>query len=96
MKRERRLDLRQMVTALVVVVAIVWLVKIASQPLPPRLGGDNPQAFYLWATGATFSYSFTYDPRKTDRWRFGMDGGAGIQDTNKKNSECGTRNAEQK
>jgi hypothetical protein len=82
MKRERSLQFGRIVTALGTVMAVVWLVKIASQPLPPCIGGDNPQAFQLWAKGSTFSYTFTYDPRKTDRWRFGTDGGAGLQDTN--------------
>jgi hypothetical protein len=94
MKRECNLQPGRIITALVAVIAVAWLVKIASRPLPPRLGGDNPQAFYLQATGSEFSYTFTYDPRKTDRWRFGTDGGAGIQTTNNHNPEIGARDAE--
>lgn len=31
---------------------------------------NNPQKFYLWATGREFSYCFTYDPHEADAWMF--------------------------
>jgi hypothetical protein len=70
--------------ALAVVIAAVWLAKLAtcSMDALPRHEGDNPQQFHLWTTGSTFSYSFTYDPRKTDHWRFRTDGGMKILTAN--------------
>ncbi len=33
-------------------------------------GRHNPQDFYAWASNASFSYSFRYDPRAADEWLF--------------------------
>jgi hypothetical protein len=31
---------------------------------------NNPDGFYLCATGRVFSYNFTYDPHAADDWMF--------------------------
>jgi hypothetical protein len=31
---------------------------------------NNPDKFYLYATGKVFSYGFTYDPHEADAWLF--------------------------
>jgi hypothetical protein len=64
--------------------AVLFLARIStcSMDALPRHEGDNPQGFHLWATGSSFSYTFTYDPRKTDHWRFRTDGGTEILTTN--------------
>ena len=31
---------------------------------------SNPQDFFIWATNASISYSFRYDPRAADEWLF--------------------------
>jgi hypothetical protein len=31
---------------------------------------NNPDAFYLYATGGTISYGFIYDPHAADDWMF--------------------------
>ncbi len=36
---------------------------------------NNPQKFYLSATGSSFSYTFTCDPRAADGWLFRSAGG---------------------
>ncbi len=36
---------------------------------------NNPQKFYLWSTGSSFSYTFTCDPRAADAWLFKSGGG---------------------
>jgi len=38
--------------------------------VPRAYETNNPQDFYLWATDASFAYSFRYDPRATDNWLF--------------------------
>jgi len=35
-----------------------------------RANDDNPNKFYLFATGKEFSMSYTYDPHAADLWMF--------------------------
>jgi hypothetical protein len=37
---------------------------------------NNPQDFHLWSTGATYTYTFRYDPRAADVWSFKSGGDA--------------------
>jgi hypothetical protein len=37
---------------------------------------DNPDAFYLCATGGVVSYGFIYDPHAADDWMFRTAGGS--------------------
>ena len=32
---------------------------------------NNPNDFYLWQSATGFEYTFRYDPRAADEWRFG-------------------------
>ena len=36
--------------------------------VPGNNENNNPQDFYLWSTGASFAYTFRYDPRAADKW----------------------------
>src|SRR5260221_14033800 len=42
---------------------------------PESHENNNPQKFYLWSTGSSFSYTFTCDPRAADGWLFRSGGG---------------------
>src|SRR5580765_2957431 len=48
---------------------------VISSRLPESPENNNPQKFYLWATGSSFSYTFTCDPRAADGWLFRSGGG---------------------
>src|SRR5881392_2633596 len=35
---------------------------------------NNPNDFYLWQSNTGFAYTFRYDPRAADEWRFSFGG----------------------
>ncbi len=42
-----------------------------SSPWASKLKPDNnPDKFYLWTTGNTYSFTYTYDPHAADLWMF--------------------------
>ncbi len=59
---------------LLVMISLPAIVLVVSRQFSAALESsavnDNPQKFYLWATGREFSYCFTYDPHQADAWMF--------------------------
>jgi len=40
------------------------------------LDRNNPRRFHLWGSGASYRYTFTYDPREMDIWMLRSGGGS--------------------
>jgi len=67
----------QAFTALLALAAFLLLARISVR-FPASMTGledDNPQKFHMWATGCSFSYTFTCDPHAADIWMFQTGGG---------------------
>ncbi len=55
----------------VILTAVIIIAAFRVFPLASHFKPDNnPDKFYLWTTGNTYSFTYTYDPHAADLWMF--------------------------